>query len=256
MNKSQIKLKIGTKWLAGRATVWGFLFRGMESTGIISKIIHSKRNDIALIIPKPHTLWLVTSVIQPNKKPFSYSKNRSIFTDELRLTQTKETIASIKMNSDHALIAIIEGSKYPKIHDLADQEVLVFQLQSKILKFVVNGPFKGLGEAILLLLFRPDASTTTYVKKISGRYVVNEDLQARPILFREHSGSAVSISYGMIPEVFNCWQNYLEAHLLVLSQGVSMEQLLHNFTRENSFTGSHLLGVSGKNAITGGEISA
>lgn len=242
-----------SKWLRTRATAWGIVFRILESKGIVSRAIHSEQNNLNPVIYGYNTLWIISSVIQPKLRPFSYSKVRSVFPPETRFIQTKNTIASIKSISDKALIVVVEGSKYAGIDELVDENVLVFQLKSNILRFVVNGPFKGLGEAILLLLIRPKAKSTTYVRKISGRYIVNEVIEKKPILFREQSASAISISYGMTLDVFEHWQKYLEINLTVLSKGISMEQLLYDFTRRHSFDGSPILGVSGQVAVTGGE---
>lgn len=254
MTTLPIKLRLANKWLLVRAAGWGLIFRILESSGFIRKAIHSKHNNFKPIILGDKTLWIVSSVLQPKMKPFSYSKIRSVFDHDLRFFQTKETISSIKSASAQVVIAIVEGSTYSRIHELADKDTVVFQLKSKILRFVVNGPFKGLGEAILLLIIHAEANPTTYIKKISGRYIVNQAIEKRPILFREQSGSAISISYGMSFDVFECWQNYLELHLSDLSRGISMEQVLHNFTQDYSFTGSPILGVSGRTAVTGGEI--
>lgn len=254
MTNLPIKVRVFSKWLAVRAYGWSFLFRSLDAAGIVKRAIHSKSNSFDLEISTQKSLWIVSSVIQPRLSPFSYSKVRSVFSHDSRLAQTRETIASIKSTTDRVVIAILEGSKYAGIYDLADQDVVVFQLKSRILRFVVNGPYKGLGEAILLMLIRSEADASTYVRKISGRYTVSQAIETRPVLFREQSGSAISVSYGMTLNVFEKWQSYLETNLSALSKGISMEQVLYNFTKSNSFKPSPLLGVSGRTAVTGGEI--
>ena len=234
---------------------WGYVFRAMYLSGIIDREINSERDYLSTICVGDQTVWLVTSVIQPRKKPFSYTKNRSVFTDELRFIQTKETVTSIKEKSKQAIIVVIEGSKYPRIREIVEEGVFVHQIKSRILKFIVNGPYKGLGEAVMLMILQPETKIKTYVKKISGRYILSQEIESRPILYREQSGSAISISYGMTIEVFIKWQRYLESSLSAMSRGISMEQILYNFARENAYSGSALLGVSGRTAVTGGEIN-
>jgi hypothetical protein len=176
MISSQIRLKLLERWLKGRAAVWGCVFRTMESTGIVGKAIHSKRHNFQPKISGAMTLWIVSSVIRPKKKPFSYTRQRSVFTEDLRFIQTKKTIESIELNSRNAVIAVIEGSNYERVSKLESRNVLVHQVRSKVLRFVINGPYKGLGEAILILLVRADTNSTTYIKKISGRYTVQKEI--------------------------------------------------------------------------------
>lgn len=255
MDRKQFQKRLDYKVLSIRAGLWGKAFRALDYVGVTRTTVLAKRNKFRVELNGTGTIWIITSVIKTKKTPFSYTRTRSVFDEDERLLQTAETIASIKKNSEKSIIIVMEGSNSPRINELRARDVWIYQKRSLVLKLLINGPFKGLGEAIQILIVQPVLDADSYIRKISGRYLVKTKLENRPIFFREQAGSAISITYGMTGPVFLDWQNFLGNNLRSLSRGISMEQLLCRFAKENSFEASPKLGVSGRVAVTGGEIN-
>ncbi len=57
-------------------------------------------------------VFCITSVIHTSTNPLSYTNTRSIYTPSQRLSQTLETISSIRNNIPGAYILVIEGNKH------------------------------------------------------------------------------------------------------------------------------------------------
>lgn len=126
-------------------------------------------------------LVLITSVINPPKKPLSYSKIRSVFSKEERFEQTKKTIKTVKEKFSNSIILITECSR------LNEKEIKYFKnnsdyfinlFENKEIKNKVYSKSKSLGEGTMTIesikfIFDKDIKFQNLIK-LSGRYWLND----------------------------------------------------------------------------------
>jgi hypothetical protein len=126
-------------------------------------------------------LVLITSVINTPNTPLSYISNRSIYTKEERLEQTKKTICSIQTKIPDALIFIVECSL------LNEEEEDFFRKNSSYFLNLYNnetirqdvyGISKSLGEGTMtyngLHYIKTNNIQYDNLIKISGRYFLSD----------------------------------------------------------------------------------
>lgn len=124
-------------------------------------------------------VFLVTSVLEPCKKPFSYVARRSKFTFDQRLFQLIKSVHSIqeKFPEPNKHIFIIEGSTHlttdqkKKLEDHLSCEILYHSSP------FIDSPHKCQGEASLLLygldIVNQRFPEVQHLFKLSGRYSLN-----------------------------------------------------------------------------------
>jgi hypothetical protein len=126
---------------------------------------------------------IITSKIITTTKEYTYTSTRSIYTQEERLRQTIETIASIRRYIPNSYIVLVDNSPFAnetkgllsnitdKLLNCTDDTVLQYETDVSI--------YKGIGELLQIirayeLFFRfVGSSHIRNLFKISGRYVIN-----------------------------------------------------------------------------------
>jgi hypothetical protein len=143
-------------------------------------------------------IYVITSVISPSRKKLSYSTRRSFFNDADRLLQTTKTIDSIRKFDQNAKIAIIECSNRKQPKSTKVEDVDIYQITKWFSKLVINGPYKGLGEGLMLIATSKITGNYRTVSKISGRYELYEPPASTPkVLFSVSNELAITIYYRM-----------------------------------------------------------
>lgn len=125
---------------------------------------------------------LITSVINTGTMPWSYSKDRSVFSLEERFLQTLKTIESIRTYFPSAKIFLVECSDLKQefaetIREKVEYFVNVYENQ-EIRDSCINTYKKGYGEGMktkfaIEFLFQHQIPFRRLFK-ISGRYLLNE----------------------------------------------------------------------------------
>ena len=105
-------------------------------------------------MPELTRTFIITSVIYFSQKRLSKSTPRSVFTPEERAIQTLKTVHSIREKVPGAFIILLEMGKNKNIADELIRMVdkCVFIGNKVFVKWAVNGRFRGLGEAIGLIV--------------------------------------------------------------------------------------------------------
>jgi hypothetical protein len=129
-------------------------------------------------------LVLVTSKIIVSEKPFSYIKTRSIYTKEERLTQTINTIETIRKHIPDSYIVLVDNSKFSNL----DYETLFFLTDyfinitndTKLNYYTDEEPIKMFSDLMQQLCFyeqfikKIDENKIRNFFKITGRYFIND----------------------------------------------------------------------------------
>jgi hypothetical protein len=151
-----------------------------------------------------------------------------------------------------AKIVLLDGSKKNYSEFFSEYDINYVHLNDFMSRIFINSPFKGLGEAYMLLSCKDLLAGYMVVNKLSGRYSVYEydSEQVPKIAFS--SNKAITIHYSLDSVTFDEWLDFLKMHLEDLTHGVSIEDLLTNFTSKSKISSVETLGVEGQNGITGG----
>lgn len=249
MKSIKMLTKASSKYLTIRSNIWGYFFRKFYKNALTS--IGPIKQNISSPIRKSG-IWLVTSVIEPRSKSLSYSLSRSHFSVTERLQQTKESIQSIKGEDPTAEIVLLDGSRVDYSDFFSEYDIHYVHLNNYMSRKFINSPFKGLGEAFMLLSCKDLIAGYSVVNKLSGRYLIHEyDSELVPKIALS-SNKAVTIHYTLNSATFDEWLDFLKMHLEDLTHGVSIEDLLTNFTDMLKISNVEKLGVKGLNGITGG----
>jgi len=146
----------------------------------------NKSNHIPYkLLNQEYNIVIITSKIITSNKPFSYAAERSIYTPQERLTQTIETIESVRKNIPNSYIvlydnSILDNSDYYSIVDRVDC-FINNQNDDIINNFTNNSIHKLYGEiaqTYRILEYIKIYHKTMNVKnifKITGRYCINEN---------------------------------------------------------------------------------
>lgn len=127
---------------------------------------------------------LVTSKIIVSNNAFSYTKTRSIYSIEQRLSQTKNTIRTIREQIPNACIFLIDNSEFENRYEYIKEElndicdVFINPVNDVELNYYTNiNQYKSIAEASQIIYFldlfnRLDITYDNFFK-ISGRYYIN-----------------------------------------------------------------------------------
>lgn len=199
------------------------------------------------------TLFIVSSAISITSNPLSYSSIRSSFTAVERARHTLNTILSIRAAMPNAKILLIETGRQKELpyqlEEIVDKYVYLGNKQ--IIRHAVDGPYKGLGEALGLYLANRwiRQFNTDYYFKISGRYFLNDEFTATNWTGDGYSGkyfygNFYTVFYGFPDRLYNNWRSALKLCIPELLRGEALESALpRNF--EHPVFCQTKLGVSG-----------
>ena len=204
-------------------------------------------------------LILITSLLNPVKKPLSYINTRSIYSVEERLQQLLVTIESVKNKVPDHYIVLIDASKnieeYENTLTTLVNEYYNFKENENIMN-KVESPFKGVGEIYTMLgyLLNNDISRFECLIKISGRYYLNNNFKYEIFdnnlnIFRPFYDRVVSTRlYKVNRHYFEKFIEILKNAVNLLEKGQSIEEILY---AQMEFSNANMLGLSGNIAVTG-----
>ena len=120
--------------------------------------------------------FVITSVIQPCDALLMNSKNRTIYSVEERIQQTKKTINSIKRFCPNAKILLCEAGEknFESVFGNLVDYYCYLGNQERVKK-AVSSKFKGWGECQMLLESIKLVPECDFIFKISGRYYLTDD---------------------------------------------------------------------------------
>jgi hypothetical protein len=204
-------------------------------------------------MPGTKRTFIITSVIYFSQNKLSYSTVRSIFTPAERTAQTIQTVKSIREKVPGADIILLEMGKRKNISDelinLVDKYVFVGN--NLLVNWACSGKFKGLGEALGLVISKKSLKNEAdFYFKISGRYFLNDDFRpeiwgGRSFFAKKYDAAISTRLYGFGKEMFDDWQKALRRSLLPLYKGRSIEEVFPKMLDDKNIHRIENLGVSG-----------
>ena len=249
----EIKRKIKFRFLALTSNIWGFTFRFFMRSPMFRKKLLAQIAPLSSKCRDKVNIYIVTSVISPSLRKLSYSMKRSFFDDADRLQQTIDTLESIRKNDSSADIVLIDCSRNRFLLRAEFERFEIYRITKWIPRLVINGPFKGLGEAIMLISSFNLTSQYRTVSKLSGRYkLISQPISNVEALFSLSDKKAITIYYRLSNDLYRKWLIFVESNLSHLSRGVSIENLFTEFTENSRVHPVEKLGVEGLNGVTGG----
>lgn len=140
-------------------------------------------------------VFLITSVINAGKKPWSYTNARSIYTTQERFEQTIKSIQSIRNLNDNSIIVLSECSNIDEtitntLKKLTD--VYINSYDNNIIKNIcTNSSLKGYGEAMQSIIaikkIREMNIKFKRIFKLSGRYWLTQSFNKKNFSLTEYS---------------------------------------------------------------------
>jgi len=256
MNKEEFKKSLLSHYLSWRARFFGFFVILLFKSNMGRKLILNERQQFRTLSLSGNDLWIVTSVLRPTTSALSYSTTKSYFSSARRTKQTIASLESITIYANTKNYVLIDGSKETTNSNLDYTFEKFISIQNPILKAIINGPFKGLGEAILILIVDISNLSVENVSKLSARYQITKYQSPDPIIYKVLDGVAVTVYYSMKSQIFVQWQDELLRAIPTLCRGKSIEGVLFDFSSSRGFVSTDSLGVKGLNGITGGDFNA
>lgn len=215
-----------------------------------------------------NNIVFITSVINFDKnKALSYSKVRSIYTTTDRIHQTLNSIKSVKKYIPDARVILLElGKSDQGLETLkSSSDRFVYLGNNRLVRMAVDSKYKGLGEAIGLLVARKyihEENIRSYFK-LSGRYILNNKFDYKQWLksvpnekmMAKIYGDTISTRfYGFGGNFWSLWIKALIWSVPKLLIGKSIEQSLYQFYG-TSIEEIKNIGVEGHVAVDGALIS-
>lgn len=196
---------------------------------------------------------VVVSCALPTQKPLSYSSIRSIYTYEERIIQTRHTLASIAKNIPFAKVILVEGGMID-IKEFMPTNIEYYYIGSNpIVRWGVDSPFKGLGEAVMLLYAMMKCGFDKEVDlffKLSARYVLTSSFcldswSTDKISFLFRNGSVSTRFYAVSKKCIRIFIFALLCSIPSLMLGESIENVLPRFVRKKHIASLEFLGING-----------
>lgn len=206
--------------------------------------------------------WLVTSVVSPASTMLSYTKTRSIFSASERQAQTVETVKSIARVAGTTSLVVDAGLRDTRIEEALEgcRASLVQIPRPSLIATAIDGPFKGLGEALLLIAFSMADVSRDGFWKISGRYALLDGpgVGACPALtpasVRAHRDDGVlsTVCIGIGAGLVQPFARALEDSIEEMLTGMSLEEVFTRFVALGAHAQQNLpFGVEGRIAVDG-----
>lgn len=211
-------------------------------------------------MPPVKRTFIITSVIHFSKNKLSRSAVRSVFTPAERTAQTIKTINSIREKAPGATIILLEMGNKENIGNslLSMVDKFIFIGDSVLVKWAVNGKYRGLGEAMGLIVSKKDLTTDAdFYCKISGRYFLNENFdpglwEGNFFVAKKYETGISTRLYGFGKDLFGQWQSALKRSLVLLYRGKSIEDVLPAKFGKEKIQGIQQTGVAGYVGPDGG----
>lgn len=199
--------------------------------------------------------FIIPSVIYSASGPLSYTPVRSVYSPEERALQTKDGIKSVRLKVPGSKIILVElGLKKTLPYGLdtiADE--YIYAGENKAVRRIVDGPNKGHGEAVALLLTDGPSKKfgPRYFFKLSGRYKLNDRFNLNGwfsvkdgLAAKKYSNSCVSTRlYGFHADFYPEWRSGIIRAIPDLRFGWAFEDTLPKFVKK--IVHMETLGVSG-----------
>lgn len=178
---------------------------------------------------------VVTSVIYFANAKLSYSDKRSNYNPETRISQTIETINSIKKYIPNAKIILVESWLHKDIWSQIIDNVYkyIYIGDNKIVRMAVDSKRKWFGETIWLLFGIPKEETKNSIyMKFSGRYRVNEEFKISRFAEKWFTFLSKDKHYSTRCYAVSWWYYYIWKMFLILSLpflllNISIEKILY-----------------------------
>jgi len=216
---------------------------------------------------------LITSIINTNSTPLSYTKTRSVYTKEERFTQTKNTIESLQKIPDRKIF-VIECSQ------LTDEEreyftkncdifINLYDLNNRNIINNINSPSKSLGEGTMTIcalqyLFVNKIEFGNFFK-ISGRYWLNDNFEYKiydndKIIAQYKKDFGSTALYKLPYSVCKLWLDHLNnsANRFLKCEGYEqifasfLESIENNELLKSLLVNCNPMGLSGYVSVSGG----
>lgn len=220
-------------------------------------------------------LFIVTSVIAASDRELNYSKTRSIYSQEERIKQTKQTVASIREMAPGSAVWVVEGGiqDYGETVDLGCDRYIYVGDKPKVRK-AVDSKRKGVGEAEMLLAVIDEIRDFPFVFKISGRYRLNhqfriDDFDFERCNFKNYTGkdsfyigeskyikgSHSTRLYGIPLKHLDMWEKALRRSVLSMKlRGAGIENVMCRYFHGDVMFYHDCLGIEGNVAVNGEKI--
>ena len=117
-------------------------------------------------------LVVISSAINTCSAPLSYYPIRSIYSKEERYSQTLQSIESVK-RIPNKKVFFVECTDIPEYEEDIKSRVDFYKNVYKGNESIIDGPNKGMGEAVSLLAADTEGYDNIY--KLSGRYYLTDE---------------------------------------------------------------------------------
>lgn len=203
----------------------------------------------------------VTSIIYFKEKSLSYSKIRSLFSPKERITQTIETIKSIRKHIPDAHIIFLEAGMSEEWLEIIKKNVdkYIYAGKKKYIRYIVDSPYKWAWEIVLLLywLFHTKTNESEYISKISWRYFLNENFNEKfffhlkKFSFHKTKKSYSTRFYGLhkAQKAYRIFIMYI--WLLLSFSNISIEIILYYLIPNKKVVTHKTLWISGTSWVDG-----
>ncbi len=202
---------------------------------------------------------VITSVCIPVEKSLTYSGTRSAFAPDERIAQTLATVESVRARLPDAVIVLVEAgqqtSALEPLKQAVDQYIDVGA--RTLVRRVVDGPFKSLGEAIMLIAAHAQLPRAAYYWKLTGRYLVTDQ-------FRREDWRVAGFSWKLLKDAYVSTRLYgvhgdsRAAWLAALVRGLALgrldypiEHTLYRYTDKASHHYLTSTGLAGTDGVNG-----
>lgn len=210
-------------------------------------------------------LVLITSVINTQNVPLSYSPIRSIYSAEERFEHTKLTINSIRNKIPNSIIFIVECSELKEeyINYLTKHSDYFLNLyDNEYVKSCANSLSKSLGEGVMTI-HALDYINNNNIQfdnffKISGRYWLSNKFQYEKydnskIVIRIVNHESASTMLYKLPKSYEIiFNNFLKTNIESMKQCIGYEILFFNFLKNinnDDIDNIYIQGIEGYIAV-------
>ncbi|NTU71286.1 MAG: hypothetical protein HGB10_05655 [Coriobacteriia bacterium] len=206
-------------------------------------------------------LFIVVSTVHTAATGFLYSPTRSVYTAEERLTQTLESVASVRERAPGAHVVVAENSELADVERSALAEAadrLLEYASDESAAALRDGNYKGASEVDVLLRTLADIGDLPFTRlfKLSGRYRLTDsfELDRFPTdrIGAYASGNGyTTVLYSIPAAMADFYAHRLQHALERALAGASIEDVLIPGIEEARIGSVVPLGVCGNVAVDG-----